>query len=243
MAKKTNKTSHVLNLITGGGAEAETENPQTSLSVQESVSVQPRESLQADQKVVVVDPGQDEQIAEDIRKGLLSEIGEEMEDPVPVVEEWENDDTPEEDEETLKAEVSETAEAENLEMPTEAPETSGEAPSTPRAEEADLAEPMYRMVNVMEEILSPDVIRREMEKYGVCMCSRCQADVLALLLTRLPSKYIVANTPAIPPLLSYYRSKYRVNLLTQAIKACLEVKEHPRHDRKEHYAPEEYVDN
>ena len=101
----------------------------------------------------------------------------------------------------------------------------------------------YRMVNVMEEILSPEMVKEEMKKYGVCLCSRCQADVLALLLTRLPAKYIVANTPAIPPLLSYYKNKYRVNLLTQMIKACLDVRENPRHDRKEPYDSKGFADN
>ena len=82
-----------------------------------------------------------------------------------------------------------------------------------------------------------------MEKYGVCLCSRCQADVLALLLTRLPAKYIVANTTAISPLLSYYKNKFRVNLLTQTIKACTEVREHPRHERKNSYDSEKFADN
>ena len=149
-------------------------------------------------------------------------------------EQLENNEIERPEESSKRAEDS----SEGVEEPSEGVEESSEASDEKKAQ----TEQMYRMANVMEEILNPDIIKREMEKYGGCMCSRCQADVLALVLTRLPSKYIVADKAAISPLLGYYRNKYRVNLLTQLIKACLDVKERPRHDRKEPYVIGNYAD-
>lgn len=258
MAKKTNKTSHVLNLITGGTTDPEAEK-QTS------------QASPSEQKVVVVEPAKEEQIAGDIRRQLLNEVGDqetELEKHISEV-----PDQPEEASEIPGSKGSSTGESiaeesisegslsgERVSDNSTLEESSGKEPvvetpalKTPALEKTDTApqnadaapeeEIPYRMINVMEEILSPEVVRAEMEKYGVCLCSRCQADVLALLLTRLPAKYIVANTTAISPLLSYYKNKFRVNLLTQTIKACTEVREHPRHERKNSYDSKEFADN
>ena len=51
----------------------------------------------------------------------------------------------------------------------------------------------------------------------------------ALMLTRLPPKYIVADNTTVPMLLTFYRNKFRVAVLSQSMRACMEVKEHPRH--------------
>ncbi|MBR5509232.1 MAG: late competence development ComFB family protein [Lachnospiraceae bacterium] len=87
----------------------------------------------------------------------------------------------------------------------------------------------YHMVNVMETILGRSDILKYMKENGGCICSRCRADVYALVLTRLPSKYVVVDRSATNPMISYYESKYRMRILTEIIKACAEVKENPRH--------------
>lgn len=201
MAKKTNKTSHVLNLITGGSTGAEEENQTSS----------------PEQKVMVVDSSEDDRIADGIRNQLLDELGEKQkvqETSDSKKEEAKQEEPALRDEQPIQEE-SVLKEAQSEELPREA------------VEQETIS---YRMVNVMEEILSDDVVMAEMKKYGVCLCSRCQADVRALLLTRLPAKYVVVNVNAVSPLLSFYKNKFRVNILTQTIKACMDVKEHPRHE-------------
>lgn len=201
MAKKTNKTSHVLNLITGGSTGAEEENQTSS----------------PEQKVMVVDSSEDDRIADGIRNQLLDELGEKQkvqETSDSKKEEAKQEEPALRDEQPIQEE-SVLKETQSEELPREA------------VEQETIS---YRMVNVMEEILSDDVVMAEMKKYGVCLCSRCQADVRALLLTRLPAKYVVVNVNAVSPLLSYYKNKFRVNILTQTIKACMDVKEHPRHE-------------
>jgi competence protein ComFB len=81
----------------------------------------------------------------------------------------------------------------------------------------------------MEEILTPELILDALKNNDTCTCSRCQADVKALMLTRLPPKYIVADNTAVPMLLTYYHNKFRVAVLSQSIRACMDVKERPRH--------------
>lgn len=71
--------------------------------------------------------------------------------------------------------------------------------------------------------------KKYMEQYGVCMCSRCCADVKALILTRLPSKYVVAHEDSVAPMIGFYENKFKVRIFTEILKACLQVKEKPRH--------------
>ena len=84
-------------------------------------------------------------------------------------------------------------------------------------------------MNIMEEILTPELILDALKSNDTCTCSRCQADVKALMLTRLPPKYIVADNTAVPMLLTYYHNKFRVAVISQSIRACMDVKERPRH--------------
>lgn len=93
----------------------------------------------------------------------------------------------------------------------------------------------YHMVNVMEQILKRMNLKQYLKQYDVCMCSRCQADVMALILTRLPAKYVVVDESSTAPIIGFYESKFKVRILTEIIKACMDVKENPRHDRSGPY--------
>ena len=87
----------------------------------------------------------------------------------------------------------------------------------------------YHFVNVMEQLILRQNMDSYLEQYNVCKCTRCMADVCALTLTGLPSKYVVTSKDSLSPLLSYYESKYKIYMLTEIIKACNKVRENPRH--------------
>ena len=87
----------------------------------------------------------------------------------------------------------------------------------------------YRFVNVMEQLMLRQDVASFQEQYDVCKCKRCTADVYALALTGLPSKYVVTRKDSLSPILSYYESKYKIFMLTELIKACNKVRESPRH--------------
>ena len=203
MAKKTNKTSHVLNLITGSqppvASSGETQ-PSSSASgeTQQEGSAAEEPVRVPSSNVTVVDPREEGKLAEEIQKNLIQEL-----------------------------------EKEQTEEQTEQPKTNAGTPvqKEPEQQEEQKQEdgPSYRVVNIMEEILTPELILDALKSNDTCTCSRCQADVKALMLTRLPPKYIVADNTTVPMLLTFYRNKFRVAVLSQSMRACMEVKEHPRH--------------
>lgn len=221
MAKKTNKTSHVLNLITGSqppvASSGETQ-PSSSASgeTQQEGSAAEEPVRVPSANVTVVDPREEGKLAEEIQKNLIQELEKEQTE--------EQAEQPGEQEEQPE---------EQTEEQTEQPKTNAGTPvqKEPEQQEEQKQEdgPSYRVVNIMEEILTPELILDALKSNDTCTCSRCQADVKALMLTRLPPKYIVADNTTVPMLLTFYRNKFRVAVLSQSMRACMEVKEHPRH--------------
>lgn len=187
MAKRTNKTSHVLNLLIqpeeggqpGGGEEPEAKQPAAEEEKLEEVSLK---------------------IQEELRRELEEEEGQERA------------------EEPHKEEAESRQRQDGLiQPPQEEIEGGREEPES------------FRYVNVMEELVKR--LKLDPTQYGVCGCSRCRADVTALMLTTLPAKYVIVQEGAVAPMLNYYESKYKVQLLTAAIKACIRVRDNPHHER------------
>ena len=214
MAKKTNKTSHVLSLITGSQPPVAPsgETQQEGSAAEEPVRV-------PSANVTVVDPREEGKLAEEIQKNLIREL--------------EKEQTQEQAEQSREQEEQSEEQTERSEEQTEQPQTNAGTPvqKEPEQQEEQKQEdgPSYRVVNIMEEILTPELILDALKSNDTCTCSRCQADVKALMLTRLPPKYIVADNTTVPMLLTFYRNKFRVAVLSQSMRACMEVKEHPRH--------------
>ena len=233
MAKKTNKTSHVLNLITGSQPPVASSG-ETQLSSSASGETQQEGSAAEEPvrvpsaNVTVVDPREEGKLAEEIQKNLIQELEKEQTE-----EQAEQPGEPEEQSEEQTEEQSEEQSEEQTEEQTEQPKTNAGTPvqKEPEQQEEQKQEdgPSYRVVNIMEEILTPELILDALKSNDTCTCSRCQADVKALMLTRLPPKYIVADNTTVPMLLTFYRNKFRVAVLSQSMRACMEVKEHPRH--------------
>lgn len=221
MAKKTNKTSHVLNLITSSqppvASSGETQPPSSASSETQQEGSAAEEPVRVPSaNVTVVDPREEGKLAEEIQKNLIQELEKEQTE--------EQAEQPGEQEEQPE---------EQTEEQTEQPKTNAGTPvqKEPEQQEEQKQEdgPSYRVVNIMEEILTPELILDALKSNDTCTCSRCQADVKALMLTRLPPKYIVADNTTVPMLLTFYRNKFRVAVLSQSMRACMEVKEHPRH--------------
>ena len=231
MAKKTNKTSHVLNLITGSQPPVAPsgETQQEGSAAEEPVRV-------PSANVTVVDPREEGKLAEEIQKNLIRELEKEQaEQP------QEQSEQPQEQAEQPQEQAGQPQEqAEQPQEQAEQPQEQAEQPQAnagvavqEKQEEPEQKNQQkrlsYRVVNVMEEILTPELILDALKSNDTCTCSRCQADVKALMLTRLPPKYIVADNTAVPMMLTYYCNKFRVAVLSQSIRACMKVKEHPRH--------------
>ena len=241
MAKKTNKTSHVLNLITGSqppvASSGETQ-PSSSASgeTQQEGSAAEEPVRVPSANVTVVDPREEGKLAEEIQKNLIQELEKEQTEEQaeqPGEQEEQSEEQTEEQTEEQSEEQSEEQTEEQTEEQIEQPKTNAGTPvqKEPEQQEEQKQEdgPSYRVVNIMEEILTPELILDALKSNDTCTCSRCQADVKALMLTRLPPKYIVADNTTVPMLLTFYHNKFRVAVLSQSMRACMEVKEHPRH--------------
>ena len=237
MAKKTNKTSHVLSLITGSqppvASSGETQPPSSaSGETQQEVSAAEEPVRVPSANVTVVDPREEGKLAEEIQKNLIQELEKEQTEE-QAEQPGEQEEQSEEQTEEQSEEQSEEQTEEQTEEQIEQPKTNAGTPvqKEPEQQEEQKQEdrPSYRVVNIMEEILTPELILDALKSNDTCTCSRCQADVKALMLTRLPPKYIVADNTAVPMLLTYYHNKFRVAVLSQSIRACMDVKERPRH--------------
>ena len=244
MAKKTNKTSHVLNLITSSqppvASSGETQ-PSSSASgeTQQEGSAAEEPVRVPSANVTVVDPREEGKLAEEIQKNLIREMEKEQEEKhaeEQAEQSREQEEQPEQPQEQTKQTQEQPEQSEEqpkikvgtpVQEKTKEPESQEEPGS--QEEQKQEARPGYRVVNIMYEILTPELILDALKSNGTCTCSRCQADVKALMLTRLPPKYIVADNTSVPMLLTYYNNKFRVAIISQSIRACMEVKEHPRH--------------
>ena len=228
MAKKTNKTSHVLSLITGSQPPVAPsgETQQEGSAAEEPVRV-------PSANVTVVDPREEGKLAEEIQKNLIRELEKEQAEEQAEQPREQEEQSEEQTERSEEQTEQPNEQAEQTQEQTEQPQTNAGTPvqKEPEQQEEQKQEdrPSYRVVNIMEEILTPELILDALKSNDTCTCSRCQADVKALMLTRLPPKYIVADNTAVPMLLTYYHNKFRVAVLSQSIRACMDVKERPRH--------------
>lgn len=62
-----------------------------------------------------------------------------------------------------------------------------------------------------------------------CRCQRCIADMKALALTNLPSKYVVLEKSKRAAYMSVYAARYEKDLSVQMMRACVIINEHPHH--------------
>ncbi len=93
-----------------------------------------------------------------------------------------------------------------------------------------VTEDTHAFVSVMEYIVKLK-LDEYMKDFSVCTCSRCKADVVALALTNLPSKYVVTDADKISPILNFYENKYLGQVAVELTKACIRVSELPHHSR------------
>ncbi len=195
MAKKTNKTDRVLNLLSSD--QSETENTQENFKASKTI-------VNDSSNVSVINQSEVNEKAEnDIEKSLRREL--------------ENDNM-----KTLK---------EKKEMHEELKETIMEKTVAPISEvpkREAIIDDSHALVSVMEYIVKLR-LDEYMGDFAMCDCKRCKADIVALTLTNLPSKFVVTDADNISPLLNYYENKYLGQVAVELTKACMRVSNVPHH--------------
>lgn len=230
MARKSSKTAHVMNLLAGDDSEsskseAAKENIAASLTSEmggpikeltvlaQQASIQTQDGSLTPSPISIIDMSSSapDPVAELIKQRL--EEDEESGNEVTV-----DPPSPSEEDNKMEAELSSEV------------HTQEETPS----DQTDLTEiqdskPLdYQYLNIMEYVVKSRA-KEYMEKFDVCLCGRCIADVTALSLTHLPPKYIVVEAPSASPLLNYYSNRLSQQIIVELTKACAVVKENPHH--------------
>lgn len=252
MARKSNKTAHVLNLLAGHDSKTDdTETvaaePETKAAAEAS-----KPSEASSSPVEVIDATADDPVAELIHNKLLDDLNKEAGEPASVTEtvpEAAVEETvPEPNQETIVDEpVPETKTETVVDEPVPEPETKPteepvpepepkitveepvpEPETKPAENPVPEPEPDYVTVNVMERIVTDKIIYF-MRQFDVCTCDRCVADAIALTLNGLAPKYIVTMPMAVDPLLSLYTNRFISDVTVEATKACIIIKDNPRH--------------
>ncbi len=284
MARRSNKTAHVLNLIAGHEAQKEeTEEVVSSMGAEASApsasadagqaAPAPVPSAQPTQNIAVIDTTEKDPVADLIQQKLSDALDEESQVQTETVSRPETA-TPVQPEAPAQpaaasaippkasapAEAAATAppppnqtksaaqsapdrtesvvfaQAEHTAPPAATPAQAEathqavletDAPPAPPEPEPE-PEPAFATVNVMERIVHDKIIYY-MRQFEVCTCDRCVADTVALTLNGLIPKYIVTMPAAVDPLLSFYTNRLISDVTVEATKACMIVKENPRH--------------
>lgn len=207
MARKQNKTEHVLNIISGHQEDApETQAADASASA----------AAIPNAPIMDMTGSQEEALAEKIHDSLSQELEGAL--------------TPEQ----APAAVTPPPAAEKVSAAPPAPVIESEIQPSVKAESLPLPssvriEDQWIYVNIMQALVE-NKAEKMMGRLGLCTCSRCSADVKALALSNLPPKYAVTDKNNEIPLLTVYEGRYNAELTAQLIHACECVSAHPRHD-------------
>lgn len=238
MARKSNKTAHVLNLIAGHDSQQETAEETTAgagapgASPTQAAAPAPAVSAPV-QNISVIDTTAEDPVADLIQQQLTNQFENQTSETSAGQEAQPQSEAPTQQPQP-QPEVS-TGQETQLETPAgpepqPQPEASAGSETQPEPEpEPEIAlEPDFARVNVMEEIVNDKIIYF-MRQFDVCTCDRCVADTCALTLSGLLPKYIVTTPAAVDPLLSFYTNRYISDVTVEATKACMVVKDNPRH--------------
>lgn len=222
---RSNKTAHVLNLLTEPG-EAAKDAPRAERSPAAAPAPTPDNS---------------EEVASAIRdaleEDLLAELAEEEPAPAPVPPvddppqpEPEPEPEPQPEPQPAPPKTEPIPEPDPEPIPEPVPEPEPEPIPEPEPESVAPPNPMEQItyVNVIQALVE-DKVDKYMKKFNMCSCRRCRTDVVALALTSLPAKYIVVPEHESVPMLSIYESRFGAAVTAQLISACQQVAAHPRH--------------
>lgn len=258
-ASNSNKTAHVMNLLSRNREQASQEEAeQTAAQPGEAQSAAP--ASQVNNLMSSLHP--DAAVSAQIKSALEADLSTDepapaapqeapqaapVQEPQPEPEEEFTELQPEEVPVFDQAAAAEQAIAQGLEE-LEQQEQQAEQPSPDEPDESQTvrvaSSPVIRFedpnanipygelvyVNVMQQLVEESA-PKYMRLYGVCNCPRCQVDVKALALSGLPSKYVVMRKGEMVPRISVYEGRYSAAVTAQLLWACKLVTEKPHHGR------------
>lgn len=229
---KTTKTAHVLNVLSGGQDEAA---PGEEDALTEEVAA-PKPRAKRTAPILDDAHASDEALVGSIQEALSQELAKESlpgQTPAPL---------PEAAEETEVVAVP-IQDAPPPAAPKPEPEVAPKPAPAKAPAPTDISEPVGEgrhvnsatplpgdlvYVNIMQALVE-EKAEKYIQMFGLCPCSRCQADVKAIALSNLPPKYMVMPKGAFVPMLTVYDRQFGTALTAHIIAACRKVMDDPRH--------------
>lgn len=86
----------------------------------------------------------------------------------------------------------------------------------------------YKVKNFME-ICVEQTVDKMIEESGVCGCEKCRADIEAIALNSLPTKYIVTEKGEVFSKLSAFNPQFNIDVMSAVSQAIEIVKKNARH--------------
>jgi competence protein ComFB len=82
----------------------------------------------------------------------------------------------------------------------------------------------------LSEMLTKELLPSVMERMEVCVCPICTGNVLALALNTLPTKYVTTDEGKQYTQLEVYKRQNELDVIAALTRACVRVKDSPRHE-------------
>jgi competence protein ComFB len=83
--------------------------------------------------------------------------------------------------------------------------------------------------NYMEDAVRENLERLLSERDDICKCEKCKLDIMALVLNKLPSKYVVTLKGRVYTKLSQLELQRKADIVKELTKAIEIVKNNPQH--------------
>ncbi|MFH2137971.1 MAG: late competence development ComFB family protein [Candidatus Omnitrophota bacterium] len=83
--------------------------------------------------------------------------------------------------------------------------------------------------NYMELVVRDGVDKMMSSRKDICQCKQCKMDIMALVLNRLPARYIVTDRGLIMTKLKETEVQFQVDSLREIVIALEIVRSRPRH--------------
>ncbi len=92
---------------------------------------------------------------------------------------------------------------------------------------------MFRLVNVMEVLVMETVEEILKSNKNLCDCLRCQLDMAAIALNKLPTNYVVTTEGEVLLRTNALKQQFKVDIIRAATEALEVVGKHPHHAKNQ----------
>ncbi len=92
---------------------------------------------------------------------------------------------------------------------------------------------MFRLINVMEILVSETIDEIFNLDKSICDCCRCRLDICAVALNNLPTKYVVTAQGEVLHRTSVLKNQFKVDIIRELTEAIETVRENPHHFRED----------